>query len=122
MILPCVGVQVPYTGRGVGTHLHAETVWIRLIHRITAVARLNVILVARSLTEVANKALPNSRIRPHVHWMGVRIPSVEIADYRDALRIRRPNREMDPAPAALLHDVRAHPLIGAVMSTFGKQI
>ena len=79
-----------------------EPKWVRLIHGVAIALRHYVVFVEGSLAGSRDKPLPYPRRRLQPQRVRVALPSVEVSDDRYALRIRRPNREIDAVLLALL--------------------
>src|SRR5580658_4531911 len=120
-VMPGIVLQIPHTRSGLRANLCGERVWIRFVDLIIAVARFDVVFVARPLTDIGYEALPNAR-RGWAHAVCLRIPIVESSDHRNHLRIRRPDGKMHATTPTSLRQVSAKLFVCAVMSAFRKQI
>src|SRR6185437_7570417 len=52
--------------------------------------------IDRADAEPRHEDFPHACFRPQPHSVSARVPAVEVADHRDATRIRRPDRETHP--------------------------
>jgi hypothetical protein len=90
-VAPFIG-QVPHDGGRSRRRLAKVGVGVALLHRVAAVARLNVVLVQRAVLNARDETRPDSgRIRPRCQGMRVGAPPVEVAHDGDPLGVRRPN-------------------------------
>ncbi len=97
-------IQVADAGAGAGAILRGKGVRVGFFHPIIVHLRHQVELVGLPNGGAAHEALPNTPLLAF-HQMGVGVPTVEVADHRDATRVGRPDREGDAL----------HPLVGARM-------
>src|SRR5271155_1465867 len=119
--MPGIVLQIPHSRSSLRANLCGERVWIRFVDLIIAIARFDVVFVARSLTDIGYEALPNAR-RGWAHAVCLGIPTVELSDHRNQLRIRRPDGKVHAATPTSLRHVSSELLVGAVMSAFRKQV
>src|SRR5258707_184924 len=56
------------------------------------------------------------------HWMTAAVPLIEIADYADSLRVRRPDREMYPTNSIDHSNVRTKLFIVAIVRPLRHQV
>ena len=120
-VAPFVG-EVPHDGRGARRNFVVEAVRIGLVDRVHVVARANVVLVDGSLAEIGDEGLPRAGTLARVHGMRIEIPAVEVADYRDAVSVRRPHGKVSAAPAIDVDDMRAEFLEQAVVLALVEQV
>src|ERR1700751_113690 len=119
--MPGIVFKVPDARSCVRANFRGESIGIRLIHLVIAIARFDVIFVGGSLSDIGNEAFPNAS-GGGAHNRRVWVPLVEVADYCDTLGIRRPNGELHPALALFLGDMGAELFVGAVMGAFREQV
>ena len=121
IVMPGVALQIPHTRSRLRANLCGEPVGIRFVDLVIVVARFDVIFVDGPLTDIGYEAFPNAR-RARVQAACLRIPSVEVTNHRNQLRIRRPDGKVHAATPIPLREVRAQLFVGAVMSAFPKQV
>src|SRR3954469_2757843 len=79
-------------------------------------------LVVRVVANARKKQFPNTGTKQLPHRMNSAIPIVEITNYADPLRIRRPYREINTAFAIQRPQMRAELVVDAPVRSFGKQM
>ena len=67
----------------------------------------NLVLVERAGREPRDEHLPHARLVALAHRVAAPVPAVEVADHRDAPRVRRPHGEAHARHAVDPHRVRA---------------
>ena len=61
LVMPGIVLEIPHAGSCLRANLCCETVWIRFVDLIIAIARFDVVFVDGPLTDVRYEALPNAR-------------------------------------------------------------
>ena len=88
----------------------------------TAVIRDDFIFVDGAFLYSGRENLPKAGIDALAHLVSAPIPGIEVANDRDSLRARRPNREMHPIDPFELHGMRPEPFIELAMSAFNEEV
>src|SRR5207247_691326 len=96
LILPVVPIDIEDDRGGIRTQLEIEPVGVRLHGEVVAVTRLDFKLVALARAQLRKEQLPDTGGAAHAHRVPAAVPSIEVADHADALRMRRPDGEMHP--------------------------
>src|SRR5438270_13770598 len=71
---------------------------------------------------IGQKQFPDAAAEQTPHRIHPAIPAVEIAHDADALRVRRPDREVNAPGVADLAQVRAELVVEPQMTSLGKQM
>ena len=121
MIAPLV-IEVPDDGSRLRRDFVENRKRIGFVHPITMVMRGDMVFEKRSLTDLRKKSLPDARLPFGIELVMALIPTIEIADDGDLLRVRRPNREISAARAAVGDEMRAELVIQLKMAAFIKQV
>ena len=79
-------------------------------------------LVQASLANSGNESFPDSGTALRLQRVGLVVPGVEAADYKNIARIRSPNAEHSTRGALRLHQVRSHFFVNAVMAALIKEV
>ena len=120
LVLPLVR-QLPHLRRCVRPDLRGKSVGVRLVRLVGVVTRRDVIFVQRPAADAGDEPLPHAR-RTRLHRVASGIPSVEVADHRHLLGIRRPDGKLDAGGALRLSQVRAHLFVGSMVFALGEQV
>src|SRR5438874_2700362 len=76
----------------------------------------------RAFLHTGQKQFPDSASQQLAHGMYSSIPAVEIADHADALRVGRPNCEINSRIAIDCPEMRAEFIVNAPVLSFHKQM
>ena len=119
---------VPHERRRVGDHrcrlrpqLRGKGERVGLQRQQLAVGANDFEFVDRARREVGQEYLPDAGGAP-AHDVAPPVPLIEVADHRDAPRIRRPDGEMHAGDALLLEDVRAQLVEEAEVRALGRVV
>ena len=77
--MPGIIFEIPDARSCLRTNFRSEAEGIRFVDFVIAIARFDVIFVAGALSDIRNKAFPDS-CGGRVHDRGIRVPIVEVAD------------------------------------------
>src|SRR5438874_1849733 len=102
--------------------LGGEAEWIGLIDLITFVARPEPVFVERPLSDAGGEPFPDAGDSGGPERMNLRLPAVEVADHRNALRIGGPNGEARAAHSVLFPQVGAELFVRAEVAPFRPQV
>src|SRR5205814_8670961 len=105
----------------IGRDFEVPAVRIRLVQQMAA-ARANLVLVAGVSAQLGDENLPHPRRYELAHRADAPVPSIEIADDADALRVRCPDREVHAGQPFDGDAPAAEFLPRAVMRPFGEQM
>ena len=84
--------NVPDNGGVLGRGFKEEPVGVGLQNQ-RAAGILDFVFVERAFANARNEQLPNAGRTEMPHRMKPAVPTVEVADHTDPLRVRRPDRE-----------------------------
>ena len=82
----------------------------------------DVVLVALARADTRHEQLPDAGRMADAHGMAARVPGVEIADHRDAARVRRPDGEAHAGNAVDGHRLGAERIGEPEMAAFVEQM
>ena len=126
--LEIVGVA-PLEMRGVGDdrggrgpHLGRVAERIGLERQQDPVRAENLVLVDRSRAEPRDEDLPQPAVETLAHLRAASIPAVEIADHRDARRVRGPDGESDALDPLVTDKLRAKAHVKLAVRAFDQQV
>src|SRR5690349_4677102 len=94
-------------GRGRRPKLRAESEGIGLERQFLASRPDDLVFIGLARADIGQENFPDAGIDTLAHDMAAAVPVVELADDRDAPRIRRPDGEMDAACALVLDQMGA---------------
>ena len=106
---------------GRGPQLRAEADRIRLERQQRSVGADDFVLVDRPVGEPRNEDLPDAGTDAPAHRMAPAVPRVEIADDRNASRVRRPHCEVHAGVTLMLDRMRAQPIVELRMRPFADK-
>jgi hypothetical protein len=101
--------------------LGLERVRVGLVEAV-AVRPRDLVLVVRAPADLGHEQLPDAARAERAHRMQPAVPPVEVADHRDRLRGRRPDRERRAPHALVLHHVRAEPGVDLLVAALARQV
>src|SRR3954464_6353944 len=110
VVAPVKWVRARHHGCGRWRHLGLLRKRVRLLRYRHAACAKNVELVARPGADAREEELPDACTMAQTHRMAARIPAVEIANHRDALRVGRPHGKTRPLHAIDRHHISAERL------------
>ena len=84
--------------------------------------RDDVVLVAVAGADAGHEGLPDARGAARTQRMALAIPAVEVADHRDARRVRRPDREVGPLDAFHGSRMRSELLVQAQVASLVEEV
>ena len=87
-----------------------------------AIGAEDLVFIGRALADQRQEDFPDAGGAAPAHDVAPPVPGIEIADDRDAPRIRRPDREMRAAHPFVFDDMRAQHLPQRVMRALAQQI
>src|SRR4029453_3633511 len=76
----------------------------------------------RIFTDTGNKQFPNTAADELAHGVNAAIPAIEIADHTDALRVRRPDREVNTVVLTDLAEMRTKFFVKTPVLAFGEKM
>src|SRR5690606_13354855 len=121
LVAPLKTAQVCDDGSVVRPQLHLKAVRISLHQHLTLRAD-QLELVQRARTHARYKRLPYARNAARLHRMALAVPGIEVTDYADAPRVRRPHGEAHAVRAIALDRVSAELLVDVVVSAFAEEM
>ena len=122
MVAPRVSIEIPDDGRSAAVGFEEHTVGIAFLKTGAVHARSDLVFVAVTVAHLGNERLPDATHTETAHRMGLRIPSVEIADDAHLFGVGRPHREVHAGAAVELAAVRAKLVISAMQGAFTKKM
>ena len=84
--------------------------------------RADLEFVVRAFRHARQEKFPDAAAEQPAHRIDAAIPAIEIADNADALRVRRPDREIDPVDAADRPKLRAEFLVNLQVIALGEEV
>src|SRR6476620_3310402 len=78
--------------------------------------------VVRVFADTGNEQFPNAAADQLAHGVNPAIPAIEIPNHTDALRVRRPDREVNASVVTELANMRTEFVVKAPMLAFGKKM
>lgn len=121
-ILPDLIEFVGRDGCGLGAQFAAAGERIGLQRQQHAILPADLELIGDAGRHIGREDLPYAGIRPVAHDVPAAIPVVEIADDRNALSIRRPDREMKALDPFMLQRMCAHLVEQAQMRALAGKV
>ena len=121
-VLPFVTVDAANDRRILGPKLAGKTVRVGFESDLIAHPGKNFEFINLAVFQRRDKNLPDPAGAAPAHGVHPAVPEIEISDDADALRVRRPHREMDAADAADFADMRAEFFVLQIMGAFAKKI
>ena len=112
---------VAHDRRGRGSKLRAEADGIGLERKQRAVGADDFVLVERALGERGDEDLPDARADALAHGVAAAVPGIEVADDGNALRVRRPHREMHALDTFVLDGMGAQAVVELRVRAFADQ-
>src|SRR5260221_5775628 len=120
-IVPGKAIEIEYERCRLQTMLAIKRERIAFQNDLTrAVTQFKFIVSA--FANLRNEDFPNSGFRSLSHGINSSIPSIEIADYGNPLRIGSPDRQDDSVVAIDLGQVSAHFLVNLIVSPLAKKM
>ena len=121
-IAPGEVVDAANHGRVLRPQLAAGADRVRLQGQERAVGGTQLELVDRPLAEPGDEDLPDPHAATAPHRVAAAVPAIEVADHRDASRVRRPDGEVHARGAGMLDRVGAQPLPQPAMGALADEI
>src|SRR6476469_7049447 len=78
--------------------------------------------VVRVFTDTGNEQFPNAAADQLAHGVNPAIPAIEIPNHTDALRVRRPDGEVNAVVVTELAEMRTELVVKAPMLAFGEKM
>ena len=120
-VAPAVAGQVPDHRTGLQAVLVVKRERVAL-ELDAAVRPEHLELVVRPLSHAGQENFPDAAAEQFAHGVHPAVPMVEVAHDADAPCVRRPDGEGAAAHAFRLADVRAQPVVEAVVVAFGEEV
>ena len=121
-VVPFVAVDVEDYRRRIWPHLAGKTVRVGFQAEMMPRARENLELVEGPFVEAGHENFPDAGGSTVAHRVGAPVPRVEVADDAHALRVRRPDGEVNALRAGHLAHVRAQFLVLFIVRAFAGKI
>ena len=116
-----VEARLEHARRRAGRELHGGGERIGLEQEVT-IGREDLELVERAGRDARDEQLEDAGAARPAHRQATPVPGAEVADHGDALRARRPHREVHARDALLLARACAEHLPQAAMRALGEQV
>ena len=87
-----------------------------------AVGGDDLVLVGEAGADVGDEHLPDAGVAAEAHGVAAAVPGVEVADHRDAPRVRRPDGEVHAVGALVVEGVGAHLVEEAEMAALAHVV
>src|SRR5712692_5681070 len=121
LVAPLI-VQVPHDGRVFRRYLIEDGERISFVGPVAIEVGGDMILVKGFLPYIRKKSFPGSRLTARHEGMAGLVPTIEITDYGDPLGVRRPDREIGAAVAAVGQRVSPEFVVKQKMLAFIEKI
>jgi hypothetical protein len=120
-VVPVMAAELGDDRGIVRPQLHLERIRVRLELRVP-VRVLELEFVERARADLRHERLPHARAAARLQRVPMSVPVVEIADYADASRVRRPHREARARHAVARGSVRAELAMDVMVIALAEQV
>ncbi len=119
-IVPLVAVDIAHNRRRLWAQLRRETVGVGFQSEIAPHARRDFEFVEESFAEPGHENFPYAAGSASAHRERPPIPGIEVANHAHALRVGRPNAEMNTPHAGHFANVRSQFLVFQVVRALAR--
>src|SRR5690349_8738285 len=121
LVAPLITLEVVNHRRRLVTMLAKEPKWIAL-EQERASTRSDLVLVMLAFLHPGNENFPDTAPNQFAHRMHTAVPVIEVANDADSIGIRCPDREVNPAFATDLTQMRAELVVEPKMISFAEKM